>query len=301
MTNTSLLLSGHSHSCDVGLACALGLEAAHVFNHIIYWLRINAKKKSAELIDGKFWMYETQKEIAECLGYLSEDQVCRAIKKLIENGLIIAENHNSNKFLKTNWYTVTDQSLITENKKMFSKPQNCGMDTSNLRNPDRISAEYINKEHKEKPDIETNNNNNNAAAVGGKNFPSETINYKTPSGKEKSISESEIYKHFLTSNFKTETITEAIQIVKTKDEPIGNIIKLLEAMCFTIENKPENNVKSKHEKLCEGIKIPPKSYAPSAKINPWAKEILEKDESKLTESERKIKKELLEKEKNGVP
>jgi hypothetical protein len=160
MTNHKDFFNGHSHSCDQGLACIVGLEAAHVFNHIIYWLRINAKKESARIIDGKHWMYETQKEIAEFLGYLNEDQVCRAIKKLVDSGILIAENHNSNKFLKTNWYTVVDQELITGNpeiKKTPSIPQKCGIDTSNLRNPNRKFAESIICTKEEQIKKQTNN------------------------------------------------------------------------------------------------------------------------------------------------
>jgi hypothetical protein len=137
-----------------------------------------------------------------------------------------------------------------------------------------------NKEQQQQPDphqvlSENSNNNNNAAVEEQKKIPSESITYKTPGGKEKTISESDIYKHFLKSTYKTEIISEAIRIVKSKDEPIGNIIKLLESICFSIENKPPSNIKSSRKTLFDGIKIPPKSNEPSG-ISPWSKEYINK-------------------------
>jgi hypothetical protein len=96
-----------------------------------------------------------------------------------------------------------------------------------------------------------------AAVVGEKkSFSSETINYKTPSGKTKSIESSEIYAHFLKSNFKTEVIAEAIQIVKLKQEPIGNILKFLESVCFSIAEKPASSVKSSKPKTYGYQEVP---------------------------------------------
>lgn len=170
MVNPKDYFAGHSHSCDVGIACLVGLEAAHVFNHIVYWLRNNAAKNKAKIINNRHWMYETQKEISDCLGYLSEDQVCRAIKKLVEVGYLIAENHHEDKFKKTNWYAIFDDEIFLKdlgNKKMFTKPRNRGIDDSKdlpsendpicdfqrsaiSRNGDRESAECIYKEQEDK-------------------------------------------------------------------------------------------------------------------------------------------------------
>jgi hypothetical protein len=170
MTNPKDYFAGHAHSCDVGIACAVGLEAAHVFNHIVYWLKNNAAKNKSKIINGRHWMYETQKEISDCLGYLSEDQVCRAIKKLVDFGLILAENHHEDKFKKTNWYAIFDDQIYLKdlgNKKMFTKPRNRGIvdeqeiprenastddfqRSAKSRNGNRESAECIYKEQEDK-------------------------------------------------------------------------------------------------------------------------------------------------------
>lgn len=152
MKNHNEIISGHSHSFDTGIAKHVGIEAAIVFNHIIYWLRINASKKDIEAIDGKYWMYETQKQMSDFFGYLSEDQVCRVIKKLFEAGLLIKGNYNKNKFDKTTWYTVYDQNLIVNNsiKIISPKPQGCGINPATLRNQESNVAECIYKVQEDK-------------------------------------------------------------------------------------------------------------------------------------------------------
>jgi hypothetical protein len=129
----SEIISGFNLSVDQGIAQALGIEAAFIFNHIIYWLRINADKRDVEKIEGKYWMYETQKEMAEFFGFLDEDKVCRGIKKLIESGLLIKKCLSKNPFDRTYSYTVTDQGLI---KKSLRNPPICGMQTPQFAESD---------------------------------------------------------------------------------------------------------------------------------------------------------------------
>jgi len=111
--------SGHSHSFDIGIAQHLGVNAAIVFNHIIYWLRIN-KQKSYNFIENKTWMYETISEISKFLGYLSEKQVKTAIRTLVDNGLLIEGFHSKNKFDRTTWYSVPDEEFL-DPQKIFTK------------------------------------------------------------------------------------------------------------------------------------------------------------------------------------
>ena len=109
--NTCQIYEGHSHSFDTGIAKKLGLNAATVFNHIVYWLRINAKKK-INIHDGTVWMYESRKEIAEFLEYLTEQQVKDAISKLFEAGLLIKGNYSKSPMDRTTWYSVSNQEIL---------------------------------------------------------------------------------------------------------------------------------------------------------------------------------------------
>lgn len=140
------IISGHSHTFDTGIAETLGLHAAIVFNHIVYWLKINCRKENANFEEGKYWMYETQKQMADFFGYLKEDDVWKAIKKLLEAGLIIKDNFNKNPFDKTSWYTTSDQEIFLGKKgikEKITKPLISGMGNAIQRNPERPQAECI--------------------------------------------------------------------------------------------------------------------------------------------------------------
>lgn len=112
--------SGHSHSFDTGIAAQLGVNAAIVFNHIVYWLRIN-KKKNQNFHDGKTWMYETISQISDFLGYLSEKQVRTAIKYLVDAKVLLEGFYNKNKFDRTTWYCLKDESIIQDSKSNYEK------------------------------------------------------------------------------------------------------------------------------------------------------------------------------------
>jgi len=148
--NTKKIISGFSHSFDTGIASELGLNAAIVFNNIIYWLRFNASKKNSEMIDGKYWMYETQKEMAESIGYLSEDEIFRSLKKLCENGLLLKNKLSSNPFDRKNYYTVADQTLINGFKNKFSKPRQDGMGLRTSAESDPAPPRDVYNEHNNK-------------------------------------------------------------------------------------------------------------------------------------------------------
>ncbi len=141
--------SGFSHSFDTGIAAQLGIHAAVVYNHIVYWLRINASKNS-NFINGKTWMYETQKDIAEFLGYLSVDEVKKAIIRLVDSGILIKDCHNKNKFDRTAWYTVNDQNILGI-KKIFTKVPIGTMHGANPHDGkcDTAPSHYIQQEQQE--------------------------------------------------------------------------------------------------------------------------------------------------------
>jgi hypothetical protein len=140
------IISGHSHTFDTGIAETLGLHAAIVFNHIVYWLKINCRKENANFQEGKYWMYETQKQMADFFGYLKEDDIWKAIKKLLEAGLLIKDNFNKNPFDKTSWYTTSNQEIFLGKKAIkekITKPLISGMGDAQQRDPQRSQAECI--------------------------------------------------------------------------------------------------------------------------------------------------------------
>jgi hypothetical protein len=141
------LISGQSHSFDTGIAKILGLNAAVVFNHILYWLKINSSKEK-NMRDGKVWMYETQKEMADFLEYMTLEEVKKSIVKLLDAGLLIKANYNSNPFDKTSWYTTSDQSIFLIKKTLTKAPYGA-IDNAVGRDPLRPTAPCYIQENKQ--------------------------------------------------------------------------------------------------------------------------------------------------------
>ena len=114
-----------------GIAKKCGVNAAIVFNHILYWLDYNSPNPASHR-EGKIWMYETQEAMAEFFGFLSEKEVRNAIKILVDEGLLLKAHFHDDGWTKTNWYTVYDQELIDKSpvKKVSSKRPQGLIDTA---------------------------------------------------------------------------------------------------------------------------------------------------------------------------
>ena len=120
---------------------AIECQSAHagiIYNHIQYWLRVNAKNPRCH-IDGKVWMYESQQAISDFFGFMTRREIKYAFDKLIKKGFIQAGNFNKNKFDRTSWYTIIDDDF----QKVLSNMRFCKMDEAELSNGmDKIVQSY---------------------------------------------------------------------------------------------------------------------------------------------------------------
>ena len=262
------IISGHSHSFDSGIARELGINAAIVYNHIIYWIRINAHKKDAEMIEGKYWMYETQKEMSDFLDYMSFEEVKKAVVKLLDAGLLIKGNYNKNPFDRTAWYTVPDQKII---KKTLTKAPCGAMHETELAPSESAIGRHVYNtiEQQEKHQYEK-------PAAGGAEV-SHSLIFKNTKGEASKVLESDVYSYFLKLPYSTEEIQQAIAQVKESNDFIGNIFKYLEAICLRIHNskllKPSNLSKN------SDCGIPDKSNQPRVNLGQMIKQKQDKNET----------------------
>ena len=88
------------------LAKEIGLNEAILLQKIHGWLQ--CKPHEAE---GRCWIYNTYKSWQEQLPFLSEKTIKRTIKNLADKGIVIINNFNTNKFDKTNWYSINYNTL----------------------------------------------------------------------------------------------------------------------------------------------------------------------------------------------
>lgn len=243
--NTNNIISGHSHSFDTGIAIQLGIHAAIVYNHIIYWIKINACKNENMFIDGKYWMFETQAQMAEFLEYMTVEEVKKAVVKLLNAGLLIKGNYNTNPFDKTAWYSVPDQSII---KKTLTKAPYGAIDNANGRDRERRTA----------PSLYINNNNKTVLfcvdAPPVAPLPQEKI-FKTVKknfeGQDIVVSKEDLYSQavLMRKNWTKEEIENVWDILDKYADPMRDWFKFCEG---TIENlRKTSKIKKLKEQPCQ--------------------------------------------------
>lgn len=107
-----------THTFDVEIARRYGMNAAVIFQNILYWCDHNRTNGRNEH-DGLWWTYNSNRAFAEQFPYMTMNQVRYAIDKLIEAGLIVTGKYNTDPRDRTTWYAVTKLGYcICENSQM---------------------------------------------------------------------------------------------------------------------------------------------------------------------------------------
>lgn len=90
------------------IAEEVGANASVLFKYISFWINRNrANKRNYK--NGKYWMYNTLKQISQDIGYLTIEQVRYALNKLIDKGYIVKAELNGNPYDHTKWYSLTEK------------------------------------------------------------------------------------------------------------------------------------------------------------------------------------------------
>ena len=188
---------------DNTIAEYYGIYSAIVLDNILYWVNEN-EKNNKNYYDGKFWTYNTIKEFAGHLSFMSPKQIRTAIITLKEEGLIEVANFNKT-CSRTNWYTVTEKALTIINS---TQVENNWEDFSNPDEETIIEDDFNSSESEiEEPKCPTGQNevphkaNNNAPEGNtycptGQNEMPHRANHpnKIPQIINSNIQEKEIYK-----------------------------------------------------------------------------------------------------------
>lgn len=94
-----------SHHFDIDIAKGVGVNAAIIYNNIMFWVLTNKANKH-NMHDGFAWTYNSKSAFAELFPYLSERQIRTALGRLEETGYIMSGNYNKVKYDRTKWYTI---------------------------------------------------------------------------------------------------------------------------------------------------------------------------------------------------
>lgn len=122
------------HSFNIDVAKEYGVHSAILLNNIAFWCLKN-KANGTHEHDGHFWTYNSKKAFSELFPYMTARQIDYALKRLIDDGILITGNFNTNAYDRTLWYAVT--------KKGYSILQNCSMDNTSLENGNPGNVEPI--------------------------------------------------------------------------------------------------------------------------------------------------------------
>lgn len=108
------------HYFSTEVASEVGVNAAIIFERIVFWIGLN-KKNGKNFKEDTYWTYSTQNDIAEEFEYLSVKQCRTAIDKLIQNEYIKTSNFNRHKYDRTRWFCLTEkgESISQKSKKVL--------------------------------------------------------------------------------------------------------------------------------------------------------------------------------------
>jgi hypothetical protein len=98
------------HGFDTDVAVEVGMPAATILHHIVYWCKRN-EEEGKNFRDGRYWLFNTQAELASRFPYMSERTLRRALADLKDSGYLLVGNYNRATFDRTTWYTPSDKAL----------------------------------------------------------------------------------------------------------------------------------------------------------------------------------------------
>lgn len=129
------------HSFNTDLAEKYGIEKALLLDHFCYWIAENERNEKNQ-IDGRTWVYNTSKALAEKFHYMSQRSIARYLEQLEKDGIILTGKFNTNHFDNTKWYALSDEYLylLNDYKSMreikASNNKNITNETKNCENID---------------------------------------------------------------------------------------------------------------------------------------------------------------------
>jgi DnaD/phage-associated family protein len=110
------------------LATEIGLNESIILLQIEFWISI-----SDHFIDGKYWTYQSIRDIQKTFSFWSHETINRAINSLIKLELLDSGNYNQNRYDKTRWFSLNEEGIsklksisintLSQNETTFSDSQ----------------------------------------------------------------------------------------------------------------------------------------------------------------------------------
>ena len=92
------------HSFDPMIAKQVGVNAAVIYQNILWWAEKNAANGKHEH-DGLWWTYNSITAFEELFPYMTAKQIRTALTKLEDDGLVAVGCYNKSQYDRTKWYS----------------------------------------------------------------------------------------------------------------------------------------------------------------------------------------------------
>jgi len=92
------------HSFDPEIAKRVGLNAATIYQNIVWWAEKNAANEK-HYYDGRYWTYNSVAAFGELFPYLTTKQIRTALSLLGEHKLVLSGCYNKSLYDRTRWYS----------------------------------------------------------------------------------------------------------------------------------------------------------------------------------------------------
>ena len=98
------------HYFDVHIAELYGINCAVILQNIWHWEQHHAAN-GKNFYEGRYWTYNSAAAFSALFPYLSKKQIEVALKKLRDNGILLVNNFNKQKWDRTLWYSVSEKGM----------------------------------------------------------------------------------------------------------------------------------------------------------------------------------------------
>jgi hypothetical protein len=96
------------HSFDIEIAQKYGMAAAVLYRNFQFWIAKN-KANGKNFRDGRTWTYNSARALWDLHPYLTVWDTRKALKILLDAGILLAANYNAQGYDRTTWYAFEDE------------------------------------------------------------------------------------------------------------------------------------------------------------------------------------------------
>lgn len=128
------------HSFNPIFAQRYGMVAAVLIHDFAYWTAKN-RANGKHMHDGLCWTYNSAKAFQVQYPYMSRSQIYSALKKMQDDGLIVKGDYNTDKWVHTPWYAITEKGYAAISECAVESEKRCNRRDFENQTVERLETE----------------------------------------------------------------------------------------------------------------------------------------------------------------